>query len=259
LVVRIAGPNAGLLAIDRDDEHHNSVAAAESDVGAPVIEYRPDLGVLVVGFIQARTCSKTDLGDSDRLARIVAACRRLHRGARFANDFDMFALQSFYLSVVQGHGFRLPDRYLDFQPEVERIRAAFAPTDEETRPCHNDLLAENCLDDGTKVWLIDYEYSGNNDPCFELGNLWSESNLELGRLEELITGYYGRFDPQKVARARLQGLMSKYGWMLWASIQAAAAPIDFDFWSWGMEKYERAAAEFTSRDFAGLLDAAAGR
>jgi thiamine kinase-like enzyme len=257
-VVRIAGPNAGLLAIDRDDEYRNSVAAAKADVGAPVIEYRPDLGVLVVGFVEAGTCSKADLRDSERLKRVVAACRRLHRGPLFANDFDMFRLQSWYLSVVQRNGFRLPDRYLEFQPKVERIRHAFASTDEENRPCHNDLLAENCLDDGTKVWLIDYEYSGNNDPCFELGNLWSESNLDLAQLDELITYYYGRFDAQKAARARLQGLLSKYGWMLWAAIQAAAAPIDFDFWSWGTEKFERAATEFTSSDFDGLLDAAAG-
>src|SRR6202034_439609 len=121
-VVRLAGPNAGLLAIDRDDEYRNSLTAAESGVGAPVVEYRPDLGALVVGFIDARTCSNADLGDSDRLERIVAACRRLHRGPRFANEFDMFRLQSWYLSVVQSNGFRLPERYLEFQPDVERIR-----------------------------------------------------------------------------------------------------------------------------------------
>ncbi len=259
VVVRLSHPSSGLLAIDREDEYHNTLAAAETGVGPPVVEYRPELGALVVGFVVARTCSKIDLTDSSRMERIVTACRRLHGGARFRNRFDMFRLQPFYLKIVQDNGFRLPARYMDFMPQVERIKAALAPTGTETVPCHNDLLPENCLDDGSRVWLIDYEYSGNNDPCFELGNLWSESDLRLEVLEEVITSYYGSFDPQKAARARLQGLMSKYGWTLWASIQDGAAPLDFDFWGWGMEKYERAVAEFTGPGFDDLLDVAAGR
>jgi thiamine kinase-like enzyme len=257
-VVRISHPDTSLLAIDRDDEYHNSLAAAEAGVGAPVVEYHAGQGVLVVGYIDAATCTRNDIGSPDRLDRIVTACRQLHAGPRFRNHFDMFALREYYLSIVTGKGLRMPDRYLEFEPHVRRIEAALAATATPTVPCHNDLLAENCLDDGRRVWLIDYEYSGNNDSCFELGNLWSESALDLEQLDQIIDGYYGWADPQKVARARLQGLMSKYGWTLWAAIQTSIAEIEFDFWGWGMEKYERAVAEFTGRDFDGLLDAAAG-
>ena len=104
--------------------------------------------------------------------------------------------------------------------------------------------------------LIDYEYSGNNEPCFELGNVWSESNLSLAQLEELVAHYYGRPLRNKVARARLWGLMSKYGWTLWGSIQDGISDLDFDFWGWAMEKYDRAVAEF---DGPGLRAAARGR
>ena len=258
MVVRISHPDSGLLAIDRPAEHFNSVAAAECGVGAPVIEYRPDLNAMVVGFIDARTCSRADLDDAERLTRVVTACRSLHSGRRFANDFDMFRLQPYYLQVVRDRGFRLPGGYRDFMPHLERVQAALGATDEGTVPCHNDLLAENCLDDGTKVWLIDYEYAGNNDPCFELGNLWSESDLSLDHLEHIVACYYDFPDPQKVARARLQGIVSKYGWTLWASIQDSTAPLNFDFWSWGMEKYERAVSEFSASSFDRLLDLAAG-
>ena len=107
-------------------------------------------------------------------------------------------------------------------------------------PCNNDLLAANFIDDGEQVRIIDYEYAGNNDACFELGNIWSECHLTLDELEELITAYYGKPLRNKVARAQLQGLMSRYGWTLWASIQHHSSPLDFDFWSWGMEKYDAA-------------------
>jgi hypothetical protein len=72
----------------------------------------------------------------------------------------------------------------------------------------------------------------------------------------LVTAYLGRHCAVQVARARLFGLMSKYGWTLWAAIQDATSEVDFDFWSWGMEKYERAVAEFDGPDFERLLDAA---
>jgi thiamine kinase-like enzyme len=124
-------------------------------------------------------------------------------------------------------------------------------------PCNNDLLAANIIDDGTRLWLIDYEYSGNNEASFELANIWSESTLPDDALDLLVSSYWRAEDPAKVARARLWALMSKYGWTLWASIQASASPIDFDYWSWGMEKYDRAVTEFDSPQFDRWLDAVA--
>jgi thiamine kinase-like enzyme len=106
---------------------------------------------------------------------------------------------------------------------------------------------------GGRLWFIDFEYAGNGDPCFELGNLCSEAHLSTERLEELITAYYGTPSPAKVARARLHALMSNYGWTLWACIQAATSELDFDFWGWGLEKFERAVAEFRGSDLPALL------
>jgi thiamine kinase-like enzyme len=168
----------------------------------------------------------------------------------------MFEIQPRYLALVRERGFRLPERYEEFAPQVERIRDALAVRADAPVPCNNDLLAENFLDTPAGFRLIDYEYSGNNDACFELGNVWSESNLSLDQLDALVTAYYGRRLRHKLARARLWGLMSKYGWTLWASIQDGLSDIDFDFWAWGMEKYERAVAEFDAPDFDRLLDEA---
>jgi thiamine kinase-like enzyme len=253
-VVRVSAKDAGLLAIDRENEHYNSVAAAEAGVGADVVGYLPERGVLVLEFIEGQTQTAEDLRRGDKLGWVAAACRKLHGARRFRDDFDMFEIQPRYLQLVQERGFRLPEGYLDYRPHARRIREAMAVRDEGTVPCNNDLLAENFIDVGDGFRLIDYEYSGNNDACFELGNVWSESNLSLEHLDELVAHYYGRSLANKVARARLWGLMSKYGWTLWASIQDGVSDIDFDFWAWGMEKYERAVAEFEGPDFERLLE-----
>jgi thiamine kinase-like enzyme len=255
-VVRRWSDDTGLLAIDRDNEYENSVRAAEAGVGAPVIAYLPEHNAMVFAFVRGRTMTAEDLRRGDRLGAVADACRRLHGARRFRDDFDMFVTQPRYRAIVDERGFRLPDRYDAFVPHMAAIREALAVRDEGTVPCNNDLLAENFILDGDRFHLIDYEYSGNNDACFELGNVWSESNLSLDQLAELVAAYYGRPLRHKVARARLWGLMSKYGWTLWASIQDGVSEIDFDFWSWGVEKYERAMAEFDGPDFERLLDEA---
>ncbi len=252
-VVRIPTEGPGLLGIDREHEYANSVAAAAAGVGAPVLHYRPGQG-LTVGFLPGRALTDDDLRDPAVLGRVAAACRQLHGGPRFVNDFDMFAVQARYRRIVAEHGLRLPPRYDEFAPAVAAVREALGPR--VTVPCHNDLLAANLLDDGERIRIVDYEYAGNNDPCFELGNIWSEATLPPALLDVLVTAYFKQHRPSQIARARLFGLLSKYGWTLWASIQDGTSPMEFDFWSWGMEKYDRAVAEFDSDEFSALLTAA---
>ncbi len=256
VVVRIPQPGSELLLIDRHSEHLNSRAAASAGVGAPVIEYVEDPGLLVIRFLGGRSFTDDDLRKDGQLLRVAAACRQLHEGPRFVNDFDMFDRQRTYLATVRERGFRLPDRYAEFEDQVEQIKQVLRSTPGDSVPCNNDLLAGNFIDDGEKLWLIDYEYAGNNESAFELGNLWSEPNLSLDQLEELVEAYDGQLTRHRVARVRLWALMAKYGWTLWGCIQNSASTIDYDFWGWAMEKYERAVAEFEGPDFERLLSQA---
>jgi thiamine kinase-like enzyme len=253
-VLRHSSPSsAEELAVDRRAEYENSIRAAASGVGAPVVDFLPDEGVLVVGFLEGESLTDEHFQRPGILPRVAVACRRLHAGDPFVNRFDMFELQADYLGRVQRRGFRLPPGYLNHDGTVWRIRDALGVHPVALRPCNNDLLAANFIDDGRTVSIIDYEYSGNNDPYFELGNIWSECHLTVDQLEELVGSYDDAPSKSHLARARLWGLMSQYGWTLWASIQDATSQMDFDFWSWGMEKYERAEATFAGPDLERLL------
>lgn len=264
-VARFSSGGSELLAIDRDCEYRNSVTAAAAGAGAPVVEYRPQDRLLVIGYLDGRTLNAADVASDKNIPRIAAACRRLHSGGRFGNDFDMFDIQRRYREVARSRGFRIPDGYDDLAPQLAAAKQALAasakgpsaagPGAEATVPCHNDLLAANFIDDGKRIWLIDYELSGNNDPCFELGNIAAESHLSRDGLAELVRSYFGRPRPSRTARAwLLGGLVGMYGWTLWGTIQHGASPIDYDFWGWAMERFERAARGFTGRDFGELLE-----
>lgn len=258
-VVRRSRSESGLLGIDRDAEFHNTRAAEESGAGAPFVDYRPDLGLLVIGFVGGRSYVNGDLRVPGTLSRVSAACRLLHAGPRFAGDFDMFVRQPTYLQTCVGRGFPIPDDYVSHGADFLRIQGALAARPVPTVPCNNDLLAGNIVDDGERIWLIDYDYSGNNDPFFELGNTWTECELDDQHLTELVAAYVGHEDPQLVARARLQATVSRYGWSLWGFIQAATSDDDFDFWAWGQDRFDQAVADFRSPHFGRWLDTAAGR
>jgi thiamine kinase-like enzyme len=253
-VARIASGGTELLAIDRDCEYRNSVTAAAAGAGPAVLEYRPQDRLLVLGFIEGRTLGSADVADERNIPRIATVCRRLHAGGRFGNDFDMFDIQRGYLAVARSRSFRIPAGYDDLLPPFSAAEKALAARPTATVPCHNDLLAANFIDDGGRIWLIDYELSGNNDPCFELGNIAAESHLSADALAALVTSYYGRPRRSMTARARLFGLVSMYGWTLWGAIQNGASPIEYDFWSWAMERFEGAAAGFTADGFPRLLE-----
>ncbi len=252
-VVRISGKDTSLLAIDRENEVHNTIAAAETGIGAPFVAALPEHDALVLGFLDGEVMDAGKLRRGDRTGAIASSCRRLHAGRPFLHDFDMFEIQPRYLAIVRERGFRLPDGYEGFEPQIRELERAMRAQAEQTVPCNNDLLAENFIDVGGEMRLIDYEYSGNNEASFELGNVWSESNLSLEQLEELVAAYWGKPLRSKVARARLWGLMSKYGWTLWGSIQDGISDLDFDFWGWAMEKYERAVEELDGPHFEQLL------
>jgi len=230
------------------------VAAAQAGVGAQVIDYRPDLGILLLSYLNGRTLCNDDFQRPEILRKAAVAVRALHSGPRFKGRFDMFERQPTYLKTVMDNGFRIPDDYLDHADTFSAIARVLTATDQTTVPCNNDLLAGNFIEDVDKMWLIDYEYSGNNDPCFELGNTWAECELSIDQLDEFVTAYYGRRLRHKLARARLQGIVGKYGWTLWGCIQNGSSAIDFDFWGWAMERYEGAVEVFKGPDLARLLD-----
>ena len=192
-----------------------------------------------------------------KAGRAADAVRRLHAGPRFVNDFDMFGRQRHYRTIIAQHGFRLPPSYDDHAAAWDDVRRALTATAGPTVPCNNDLLAANFIDDGSRVWLIDYDYSGNNDPAFELGNTVTECELDVDVAREWVAAYAGRDDPRLLARVRLQALCSEYGWSLWGFIQAGSSALDFDFHEWGMHRFEKAARNFTSPELARLLAEAA--
>jgi thiamine kinase-like enzyme len=251
--VRLPGQSTDLLAVDRANELHNTRAAAEAGVGPRIVAEDPGTGAFALEWLDGRTMSIEAFREPGLPVRIAEALRQLHAGPRFRDDFNIFRLAEHYLRVADDRSIRIPAGYRDETGKVALIEAALAARPMAAVPTHNDLLAENYLDDGRKLWIVDYEYSGNNDPTFELGNTAQELAFDAARQAELCAAYFGEATPALLARMRLQMIMSDVGWTLWAAIQAAISTIDYDFWGWAEERWGRASTAFARDDFGDLL------
>jgi thiamine kinase-like enzyme len=241
-VMRIPGASTELLSIDRANEVHNTRAAAATGAGPRVLEYLPDLDVMVLEFIPGATMSAETLQSVNMARRMAESFKRLHSARRFLQDFDMFRLIETYLRIVDEHHVTIPRGYRDRLPVVTEIERAVSVHALPAVSCHNDLLCENFIDDGTTLRIVDYELSGNNDPCFDLGNTAQEAIFGDDLREILCEAYFGRSDVRQLARMNLFALMSDVGWTLWGAIQAKISTIDYDFTGYYTARWERALA-----------------
>jgi thiamine kinase-like enzyme len=255
-VMRLPGTSTELLSIDRGNEIYNARAAAGTGIGPQVLEHIPDLNIMVLEFIEGPTMSAQTLRSEPMARRMAESFKRLHAAPRFLKDFDMFRLIEDYLRIVAEHGVRIPPDYRDRLPMVEEIEQAVRVGALPSVSCHNDLLCENFIDDGHCLRIVDYELSGNNDACFDLGNTAQEAGFDDELRAVLCEAYFGRPDSRQLARMNLFALMSDVGWTLWGAIQAKISILDFDFTDYYTTRWSRALTVMDSDRYAGWLEAA---
>ena len=259
------------LGIPPAEEIGNTMRAAESGVGARVFEVLPDVPALVLEYLPGRTLGIADVREPANIPRIAAACRRLHAGPRFVNDFSIFAKMHELLRLCHEHGLRIPDGYLDRLSTVEDVWAALAADPPPTVPCHNDLLAENFIDSGGEIRIVDYQLSGNNDPTFELGRHRRRVGFRprpgraarrgvLRRGAHAGAGRPGQAEPAAVQRdldALVLGAL-RAATPPGRSRNDAADAESFDYWAEASDKWAQAIRDLDSPELGHLIDLVTG-
>lgn len=252
-------PGAGTEAyIDRKVEAINARAAAAAGVSPPVLHTDAD-GLMLSTFIEGATTLSPEGFRTlpGAVERAGEALRRLHdSGETFAFRFELFAMIDEYLGVLAKLGAQLPEGYHDVVAEAGAVREALAAHPLPLAPCHCDPLCENFIDTGARMWIVDWEYSGMNDPMWDLGDVSVEGGFDAAQDEELLAAYFG--GPAGAAdrgRMVLYKAMCDLLWTLWGLIQHANQnPVD-DFWAYALNRFERCKRLMAAPDFARHLAA----
>jgi thiamine kinase-like enzyme len=241
-VLRIGGKDTELLGIDRSAEYAASSVAADLGLGPEVVAYVEPEGYLVTRYVDGV------VGNVD-VDRVGAALRRLHDGPSLPGRFDSFRVVEAYLATAHEHGVAVPSAYeraKDLADEIERRRS-----DAPLRPCHNDLLNANFIDDGVRLWLVDWEYAGMGDPFFDLGNFAVNHEL-TEEAEHALLSAYGSDDAGALVLMRF---MSDFREAMWGVVQLAISELDFDFAAYAEEHFERLARTAADARFLSALQA----
>lgn len=255
-VLRVAGRSSELLGVDRAAEVIHTRVAAELGLGPALVAHLPEPGWTVLEFLPGQTLTEDDLRRPGMPRQLGALVRHLHQAQGFIRAFDMLAWIARYRAQLQAWGAPLPEGLAQQLGRLDRLAELFQRWPAAAVACHNDLLAGNLIDTPGGLRIVDYEYSGWNDPFFELGNTAQEQQYNPGQLAELCQGYFGHTSEPLTARVWLNMIVSDLGWSLWAAIQARVSALDFDFEQYGAGRWQRALAKLDSPEFVERMAAA---
>src|SRR5262249_46445610 len=256
-VLRIPGEGTSEY-INRRHEAVAARIAAEAGVNAEVLFFDDNDGLMLTRFVDgAVTLNGERFKDLGAVSRAAQAFRRMHDcGRSFATAFDLFQKMDEYLDYLRRKQARIPDGYAEVQTEAEAVRAVLSARPAALRPCHCDPLAENFLDTGARIFIIDWEYAGNNDPMWDLGDVSVEAGFGADQDAALLRAYFGGEPPSaQVGRMVMYKAMCDLLWTLWGVIQVANEnPVD-DFWAYAVNRFERCKTLMGSAEFGSHVDA----
>jgi len=231
IVVRLAGPGTEAY-VNRGSEAHNARAAAEAGVAPEVLFSDDRRGIIVTRFVEgAEPLNAGRAGTAPCLARIGNQLLQLHkRSNRFANTFNPFHQLDRYVAILEAHRQKPQIGFLDALRNLDTVRGVVDARADAFTPCHCDLLPENILDDGERLFIIDYEFSGNCDPLWDLGDFSGEADLSESQDLVLLLSYFGGSIPPKTQALfvayKAVSLLLAAGW---AQVQIANANTIEDF------------------------------
>jgi thiamine kinase-like enzyme len=259
-VIRLAGNDTHLLGISREVEHAATVAAAGVGVGPEVTAFIRPEGYLVTRFIEGAPVSDESVRQPATLRRVADSLRRIHDGPPIPGLFVPLRIVEAYRALAQARGVRIPVEYALAAAIGRRIELACIAAPLEPRPCHNDLLNANFIDDGERIRIVDWEYAGMGDAFFDLGNF--SINHDLGPEQDalLLAAYDGVSTPapDRLARLTLMRVVSDFREAMWGVLQQGISTLDVDFVAYAAEHFDRLLANASTPAFERGLREAAG-
>ena len=257
-VIRLAGNDTHLLGISREVEHAATVAAAGVGVGPEVTAFIRPEGYLVTRFIVGEPVSAEAVHRPETLRRIADSLRRIHDGPAIPGLFVPLRIVEAYRALAIARGVPIPPEYDRATDAARRIERALLADPLEPRPCHNDLLNANFIDDGHRIRIIDWEYAGMGDPFFDLGNFSINHEFEPAEDELFLEAYDGSVEPRRLARLTLMRVVSDFREAMWGVLQQGVSMLDVDFVAYAGGSFDRLLRNASTSRFEQALAQVAG-
>ncbi len=247
-VVRV-GDDIPIHQVMRFNELAASRAAAEAEISPAVVYHEP--GVLVIDFVAGKTLGEEDLRRQETLERALPLVIRCHRELPKFLRGPVLAFWVFH--VIRDYAWTLKEgnsAHAGLLPALLTLSQKLeeAVGDVEMVFGHNDLLPANFIDDGQRLWLIDWDYAGFNSPLFDLGGLASNNGLSPAQEDWMLETYFEQpVDDGLRRRYQAMKCASLLRETMWSMVSEIHSDIDFDYAAYTAEnlaRFQAAAKEF---------------
>tara|TARA_B100000579_G_C22741710_1_gene809444 strand:- start:82 stop:966 length:885 start_codon:yes stop_codon:yes gene_type:complete len=235
------------LNIDYKNKYYNNKICGELNISPKVTHFIESENLLVTEFIESKKSSLGIFQNPKDVKKLVRNIKLLHSAEPFLRNFNMFNQMSTFQNVLKGD--HLSKKQLNYINEIKTLKQKLHLPSDQLVPCHNDLIVENILNQDDQLLIVDFDYSGNNDACFELGNLSVEMEYDEEQIDNLVNFYYGKINENIISRVNLQGIVSDVGWSLWSYVQVENSKLDYDYESHAINRLERAANKIESKEY----------
>jgi len=249
-VLRMGGNETKYLGIDRKVEYECSRLASQIGIAPEPTAFLEPEGYIVARFISGKGIPAEEIGTAENINRVLESMKAYHALEFFPGSFSPFRVAEEYKKTALSFNVKLPDKmdwYLEKSHEIESAMYAREPL--TLRPCHNDLLNGNFIDDGTRIRILDWEYAGMGDIFFDLGNFAIQHEFNDEQDEILLNAYFETPTDSQHAHQKLMKIMSDLREAMWAQVQIGVSQLDFDYVSYGEKYFQRFETSTSGSDY----------
>jgi len=238
-VLRVGGNETKYLGIDRKIEYECSLLASQIGIAPEPLAFLEPEGYIVARFISGKGIPAEEIVTEENIKRVLESMKAYHALVFFPGSFSPFRVAEEYAKTASSFNVKLPEKmdwYLEKSREIEQAmyREPLQP-----RPCHNDLLNGNFIDDGTRIRILDWEYAGMGDIFFDLGNFAVQHEFNDEQDEILLKAYFGEVTNSQRSHLKLMKIMSDLREAMWAQVQIGVSQLDFDYAGYGQKYFDR--------------------
>lgn len=239
-VLRVPG-NGSEGMVERANEEYNAAEACKMGINPEIRYFNSSNGVKLADFIEnAETLNAATIQRHDNMKKISAIYRKLHNShIRLKNEFNIFKEIEKYDVLLENVGATMYEGWEDVRPRVMALEQRLNELGVDLKPCHNDALYENFIkaNDG-RIYLIDWEYSGMNDPMADFGALFIEADFRKENEDYFLQKYFEGSVPANTREKILcYEILWDYLWAQWTVIKEAKGD---DFGTYGIDRFNRA-------------------
>ncbi len=255
-VLRLGGNETKYLGIDRKVEYECSRLASQIGIAPEPTAFLEPEGYIVARFISGKGIPAEEIGTEENIKRVLESMKAYHALEFFPGSFSPFRVAEEYKQTALSFNVKLPNKmdwYLEKSHEIESAMYRREPL--TLRPCHNDLLNGNFIDDGTRIRILDWEYAGMGDIFFDLGNFAIQHEFNDEQDEILLKAYFGNPTDSQRAHQKLMKIMSDLREAMWAQVQIGVSQLDFDYAGYGQKYFERFESNTSGGDYTNWLRA----